>query len=99
MSDTAKLFMSGCSQAVRLPAHYCFDTDEVYIRRDPEKGDIILSSKPNAGVSSLPCWISIRCRQTSSLIVIKANCLTREALMELTIKATNEYQYRIRAKI
>ncbi|PHR64197.1 AbrB/MazE/SpoVT family DNA-binding domain-containing protein [Alcanivorax sp.] len=47
MSDTAKLFMNGRSQAVRLPARYRFDTDEVYIRRDPETGDIILSSKPN----------------------------------------------------
>lgn len=47
MTDTAKLFMNGRSQAVRLPARYRFNTDEVYIRRDPDTGDIILSSKPD----------------------------------------------------
>ncbi len=47
MADTAKLFMNGRSQAVRLPAQYRFDADEVYIRRDPKTGDVILSSKPD----------------------------------------------------
>ncbi len=46
MTHIAKLFMNGRSQAVRLPASYRFDTDRVYIRRDPETGDVILSSKP-----------------------------------------------------
>lgn len=34
------------SQAVRLPAAYRFDTKEVFIRQDPETGDVILSRKP-----------------------------------------------------
>ena len=46
MSQTAKLFANGRSQAVRLPAEYRFSGTEVYIRRDPETGDVILSSKP-----------------------------------------------------
>lgn len=46
MRKTAKLFMNGRSQAVRLPAEFRFDGDEVYIRRDPETGDVILSRKP-----------------------------------------------------
>ena len=46
MRHTAKLFMNGRSQAVRLPANYRFDCDEVYIRRDSETGDIIISRKP-----------------------------------------------------
>lgn len=33
---TAKVFMSGRSQAVRIPKELRFDTDEVYIRRTPE---------------------------------------------------------------
>lgn len=32
-SDTAKVFMNGRSQAVRLPAEYRFDCDQVAIRR------------------------------------------------------------------
>ena len=32
--DTAKVFWSGRSQAVRLPKAYRFDTDEVTIRRE-----------------------------------------------------------------
>lgn len=46
MSQVAKLFINGRSQAVRLPAAYRFDTKEVFIRQDPETGDIILSRKP-----------------------------------------------------
>ena len=46
MSHIAKLFKNGRSQAVRLPAEYRFDGTEVYIRRDPETGNVILSRKP-----------------------------------------------------
>jgi antitoxin VapB len=46
MSQIAKLFINGRSQAVRLPLAYRFDTKEVYIRQDPETGDVILSRKP-----------------------------------------------------
>ena len=48
MRHTAKLFMNGRSQAVRLPANYRFDCDEVYIRRDPETGDVVISRKPGS---------------------------------------------------
>ena len=46
MSQVAKLFTNGRSQAVRLPAAFRFDAQEVFIRQDPETGDIILSRKP-----------------------------------------------------
>ena len=42
----ARVFMCGRSQAVRIPAEYRFTTDEVYIRRDPQSGDLILSQAP-----------------------------------------------------
>jgi antitoxin VapB len=42
----AKVFMSGRSQAVRIPAEYRFSGDEVYVRRDPQSGDLILSEAP-----------------------------------------------------
>lgn len=48
MSQLAKLFTNGRSQAVRLPAAYRFDTKEIYVRRDPETGDVILSRKPDS---------------------------------------------------
>lgn len=48
MRNTAKLFMNGRSQAVRLPVSYRFDCDEVYIRKDPENGDVIISKKPGS---------------------------------------------------
>ena len=45
-SKTAKLFVNGGSQAVRLPAEFRFDnSDEVYIRRDAVTGDVILSAR------------------------------------------------------
>ena len=42
--QTAKIFKSGGSQAVRLPASFRFDVDEVAIRRDALTGDVILSA-------------------------------------------------------
>jgi antitoxin VapB len=45
MTQTAKLFMNGRSQAVRLPAEFRFEGKEVFIRRDPATGDVVLSQK------------------------------------------------------
>ena len=45
MTQTAKIFMNGRSQAVRLPAEFRFEGDEVQIRRDEKTGDVILSDK------------------------------------------------------
>ena len=42
--DTAKIFTTGKSQAVRLPKSYRFKGKEVYVRKD--KGKVILSEKP-----------------------------------------------------
>lgn len=43
--QTAKIFKNGRSQAVRLPAEFRFEGDEVSIRRDPLSGDVILSPR------------------------------------------------------
>jgi antitoxin VapB len=43
--DIAKVFMTGRSQAVRLPKAYRFDTDEVTIERAPD-GAVVLRPKP-----------------------------------------------------
>jgi len=44
----AKIFISGRSQAVRLPKEFRFEDSEVFIRRDPVSGDVILSRKPDS---------------------------------------------------
>jgi antitoxin VapB len=44
----AKLFKNGASQAVRLPAEFRFDGDEVYASRDDVTGDVVLSNRPGA---------------------------------------------------
>jgi antitoxin VapB len=41
-----RVFMSGRSQHVTIPYEYRFTTDEVYVRRDPGSGDLILSQAP-----------------------------------------------------
>ena len=46
VSEVAKIFKNGRSQAVRLPVAFRFDTAEVFVRRDPETGDVILSKRP-----------------------------------------------------
>ena len=48
MPCTAKLFANGRSQAVRLPAEFRFEGSEVYVRRDPATGDVILSRRPES---------------------------------------------------
>lgn len=43
---TAKLFRNGASQAVRLPAEFRFEGDEVFATRDELTGDVTLSTRP-----------------------------------------------------
>lgn len=47
MTHIAKLFKIGRSQAVRLPAGFRFAEKQVYIRRDPVTGDVVLSRRPH----------------------------------------------------
>ena len=54
--QTAKLFKNGRSQAVRLPAEFRFEGDEVLIRRDPLTGDVILSPRNK----KLEEWLKLR---------------------------------------
>jgi antitoxin VapB len=44
-SRTARLFTNGGSQAVRLPADFRFEGEEVYIRRDARSGEVVLTPK------------------------------------------------------
>jgi antitoxin VapB len=44
----ARVFMNGRSQAVRIPAEFRFSKDEVYVRQDPQTGDLILSESPSS---------------------------------------------------
>ena len=44
--QTAKLFKNGRSQAVRLPAKYRFQGDEVFITKEADR--VILSAKPTS---------------------------------------------------
>jgi antitoxin VapB len=44
--EKARVFMSGRSQAVRIPVRYRFTSEEVFIRRDSQSGEIILSERP-----------------------------------------------------
>jgi antitoxin VapB len=48
MPRIAKLFRNGRSQAVRLPADLRFEGSEVFVRRDPTTGDVILSRRPES---------------------------------------------------
>ena len=51
-TKTAKLFVNGGSQAVRLPSEFRFEgAKEVYVRRDAVSGDVILSATP-----ARPTW-------------------------------------------
>lgn len=45
MPQTAKLFMNGRSQAVRLPSEFRFEGEEVNICKDPVTGGVLLTDK------------------------------------------------------
>ena len=49
--STAKLFMHGRSQAVRLPKEFRFEGTEVYVRRVGD--DVVLSSRPATSPDAL----------------------------------------------
>ena len=57
----AKLFITGGSQAVRLPAEFRFEGNEVDIRRDSTTGDVVLSRPMPLGRS-----ISTGCERRTS---------------------------------
>ncbi len=46
MLNKARVFMSGRSQHVTIPAVFRFRSSVVSIRRDPQTGDVILSEIP-----------------------------------------------------
>ncbi len=50
MSQTriVKLFKNGSSQAVRLPAEFRFQGNQIYATRDDVTGDVVLSTRPGA---------------------------------------------------
>ena len=52
----AKVFNNGGSQAVRLPAEFRFDVEEIDVRRDALTGDVILS-KPQASWDDYFAWV------------------------------------------
>ena len=58
-SKTAKLFVNGGSQAVRLPAEFRFEeSEEVFIRRDQVTGEVILS--PTSGSNTWAEFFALR---------------------------------------
>lgn len=66
---TAKIFKSGNSQAVRLPAEFRFDVDEVFIERDGDR--VILSPRP----TSWDAFFSSRVRPTEDFMEERADTL------------------------
>lgn len=42
----ARVFMSGRSQHVTIPAEFRFTTEEVFVRRNEATGDLVLSPAP-----------------------------------------------------
>ena len=56
--QSAKIFMNGRSQALRLPAEFRFERDQVVIRRDAVTDDVILSSRNR----KFEDWLKLRDR-------------------------------------
>ncbi|WP_417911304.1 antitoxin [Candidatus Electronema sp. PJ] len=45
--EIAKIFRHDGRQAIQLPADFHLDSDDIFIWRDKEKGNIVLSPHPN----------------------------------------------------
>ena len=50
-SRTAKIFTTDSGQAVELPSEFRFEGKEVFVRRDPKTGDVILWRQTRAATS------------------------------------------------
>lgn len=59
MTKTAKLFMNGRSQAVRLPKEFRFEGKEVSIRRDPVTGEVVLAQPDARQARTLEDWFRV----------------------------------------
>ena len=69
--QTAKIFKNGRSQAVRLPAEFRFEGDEVYIRRDATTGEVILSPRNRKFAE----WLKLRDELLASIPVRELDAL------------------------
>jgi antitoxin VapB len=49
MKHIAKIFTNGRSQAVRLPKEFRFQGSEVFIEKQLQTGNLIISAKPRTG--------------------------------------------------
>ena len=80
MTQVAKIFTNGRSQAVRLPAAYRLDTKEVFIRQDAETSGVILSRRPTTWggfFASLQEFWSLRLRRMSIwCLTLKSQTIT-----------------------
>jgi antitoxin VapB len=56
---TAKLFMNGRSQAVRLPKEFRFEGTEVAIRRDPTTGQVVIGPAQPEPPMSFDEWFAL----------------------------------------
>lgn len=56
---TAKLFMNGRSQAVRLPKEFRFEGTEVEVRRDEATGNVLLSQPATQPIKSWQEWFDL----------------------------------------
>jgi len=56
---TAKLFMNGRSQAVRLPKEFRFEGTEVEVRRDAATGNVLLSQPATQPIKSWQEWFDL----------------------------------------
>lgn len=56
---TAKVFMNGRSQAIRLPAEFRFEGPEVDVTRDKATGGVLLTEKP-ANIGSWDAFFKAR---------------------------------------
>ena len=59
MTQTAKLFNNGRSQAVRLPAAFRFDTKEVVIRQDPSSVVVVFELMTHGQGRHVSCILDL----------------------------------------
>jgi len=54
MTKTARPFFDNGDQCVDLPDEFSFDAEQVFVRRDPSSGGIILSTEDREDVQAPP---------------------------------------------
>jgi antitoxin VapB len=88
MTQTARVFTNGNSQAVRLPKDFRLPSGPVFIRKDVVTGDIVISTRPESGTWA--DFLALRARTKGAGDFLAERTLNQTAPLRDALEAAAE---------